>query len=140
MTKRFARRSLRDARYDYFKNVKDSILDKLDDDYYYEPEKFNEMDDDELEEYINDTYFVSDSVTGNASGYYFFDNTKSREAVEDNLDLLREAIDEFDAKERFVDMFLDDNWEWMDVIIRCYVLGQVAGEAVKEFRKSHLAK
>lgn len=140
MVKRFARRSLRDADYDYYQEVKDSVLDALDQDYDYDPEKFDEMDDDELEEYVNDEYFVRDEVTGNASGSYFFSNAKSKEAVEDNFDLLKEAVSEFDAKDTLADKFMDDEWEWMDVSIRCYVLGQVANKAVKEFRKTHPAK
>lgn len=140
MTKRFARRSLRDIGYDYFEAVKDDVVTMLDEDYYYEPDKFDNMDDDELEEYVNDEYFVKDRVTGNASGSYFFDNSKSREAVEENFDLLREAVSEFATKEELADKFMDEDWEWMDVTIRCYVLGQVAGEAAKEFRKTHPAK
>lgn len=140
MTKKFARRRLRDAGYDYYEAVKDGILTMLKEDYNYDSEKLDEMDDDELEEYVNDTYWDNDIVTGNGSGSYFFNNAKSYKAVGENLDLLRVAVDEFDTKDTLADKFMDGDWEWMDVTIRCYVLGQVAGEAVKEFRKTHPAK
>lgn len=79
---------------------------------------------------LYDDAFVSDSVTGNASGSYYCNTWRSEEAVCHNLDLLREAMEEFCVEaETFYEKF---HGEWADVTIRCYVLGQVFGEVFDE--------
>ena len=49
----------------------------------------------ELEESLYDDLWTVDSVTGNASGSYTFNRAEAEEYVNDNSDLLREAISEF---------------------------------------------
>ena len=86
----------------------------------------NLSDSDELAEYLNDELFVSDSVTGNASGSYWFSTYKAQLALIGNTDLLGDAIAEFeaDAAECL------RSPETADVTIRCYLLGSAIAEYV----------
>ena len=63
----------------------------------------------ELEEALNDQLWITDSVTGNASGSYFFNAWKAEEAMQ-------EFCDECNPIEKGA--------EWCDVAIRCYILGE----------------
>ena len=90
----------------------------------------------DLEEKLHDDLWVNDSVTGNASGSYFCNTYKSKECVLDNMDLLKEMCQEFGTgAETIGQKFLDDEWEWMDVSIRCYLLGQAISEALDEIEE-----
>lgn len=82
----------------------------------------------ELEEYLNDTLWTEDSVTGNASGSYWFSSYKAEEAICHNWDILAEACNEFCCE---CDV-LNKGAEWADVTIRCYLLGEVIGEVLDE--------
>lgn len=104
-------------RYDYRRAMKDDILD-------YISSEIN-LDDfrgkrDELEELLNDNLWTTDSVTGNASGSYFFSAWKAEEAIAHNWDLLEEAMQEFCDECNPV----EKGAEWCDVTIRCYILGE----------------
>lgn len=90
-------------------------------------------DRDELESSLNDDLFTEDSVTGNASGSYTFSRAQAQEYVTDNIDLLKDACEEFGTDAALVgEWFLSDDWEKMDVTIRCYLLGQAIGEALDD--------
>lgn len=90
-------------------------------------------DRDELESYLNDELFTEDSVTGNASGSYTFSRAQAQEYVTDNIDLLKDACEEFGTDAASVgEWFLSEDWEKMDVTIRCYLLGQAIGEALDD--------
>ena len=90
----------------------------------------------DLEEKLHDDLWTCDSVTGNASGSYFCNSYKSMECVLDNMDLLYEMCNEFGIEaETIGQKFLDEEWEWMDVSIRCYLLGQAISEALDEIEE-----
>lgn len=90
-------------------------------------------DRDELESSLNDDLFTEDSVTGNASGSYTFSRAQAQEYVTDNIDLLKDACEEFGTDAASVgEWFLSDDWEKMDVTIRCYLLGQAISEALDD--------
>ena len=90
-------------------------------------------DRDELENSLNDDLFTVDSVTGNASGSYTFSRAQAQEYVKDNIDLLEDACEEFGTDAATVgEWFLSEDWEKMDVTIRCYLLGQAIGEALDD--------
>ena len=87
----------------------------------------------DLEEKLYDDLWTCDSVTGNASGSYTFNSYKAMEYVLDNMDLLEEMCGEFGVdNETIGKKFLECEWEWMDVSIRCYLLGQAISEALDE--------
>lgn len=83
---------------------------------------------DELEEQLNDDLWVTDSVTGNASGSYTFSTWQAEEYLAHNWDVLAEAINEFGVSENPI----EKGAEWCDVTIRCYLLGQAISNVLDE--------
>ena len=87
----------------------------------------------EVEEELNDKLWTVDSVTGNASGSYTFNSSKAKEYVVENMDVLKEMVTEFDIDAKTVaEKFINEEWEYFDVSIRCYLLGQAIDETLNE--------
>lgn len=80
------------------------------------------------QEDLFDLCFVSDNVTGNASGSYFFSSYKAEEAICHNWDLIGEAFQEFGLESKE----LERGPEFIDVTIRCYLLGGIIAEIYEE--------
>ncbi len=115
--------------YNYLESMKADIIDYIREDVNTEDYTSRE----ELEERLNDDLWTADGVTGNASGSYTFNTYKAREYVIDNIDLLDEMCNEFGVDPVEIGQhFLNRDWEWMDVSIRCYLLGQAIAEALDE--------
>lgn len=119
--------------YDYREALKRDILDYLEDnaDFLYP-----EVDDlEELEERLCDDLWTCDSVTGNGSGSYTFNRGEAQEYVFDNMDECIEALKEFcvDA-ETIAEKFLSEDWEYFDVTIRCYLLGECISDVMEEIK------
>jgi hypothetical protein len=72
--------------------------------------------------------WVNDSITGNASGSYFFSSYKAEQALVGNWDLLAEALTEFCCYCNAI----AKGAEWCDVTIRCYLLGECIAAALNE--------
>ena len=88
---------------------------------------------DDIEQKLYDELWIDDSVTGNASGSYFCNSYKARECVIDNMEIASEALKEFCVSaEEIGERFLNEDWEYLDVTIRCYLLGQAISEALDE--------
>lgn len=90
-------------------------------------------DREELEEIANDNLWVDDSVTGNGSGSYTFNREAAKEYVtrsDDGMDTLRDAVCDFDCEHEAFTAFLKNDWEYFDVTIRCYLLGQAISAAL----------
>lgn len=117
--------------YDYYANVKDDVLSYINDEI--RPGEY--WDRDELESHLNDTLWADDCVTGNCSGSYTFNSAKAKEYVMDNHDLLREAFEEFDCKDKLGEYFIEEDWESMDVTIRCYVLNSCISDALDKIER-----
>ena len=120
--------------YDYRKSMSEDILDYL----MYEYKDIQNIkreyaDYQSLYEDINDRLWTADSVTGNGSGSYTFDREKAREYVNDNMELAVEACKEFDCIEKFAEKLAGDEYEWIDVTIRCYLLGEVLGPVLDDY-------
>ena len=115
--------------YNYLEAMKSDIMD-----YIHNEVNTNEFASrEELEESLNDDLWTVDSVTGNGSGSYTFSRSEAEEYVNDNNDLLREAISEFCVdSETVAEKFLDADYEYFDVTIRCYLLGQAISEALDD--------
>ena len=77
---------------------------------------------------VYDDMFVSDSVTGNGSGSYTFSRYKAEENICHNLDLLADAVEELGGG---MDV-LKNGAEACDVTIRCYLLGQILDEFIRD--------
>ena len=90
-------------------------------------------DRDAIEEYLNDTLWTADEVTGNASGSYTFNREEAKNNVLADIDTVREALQEFGTDAGTIaERFLDEDWEYFDVTARCYILGQAIAEALDE--------
>ena len=74
--------------------------------------------------------FISDSVTGNASGSYTFNTWQAEENLCHNLDLLKEACEEFGS-----DCNILESAEGCDVTIRCYLLSSALHEVLDELEE-----
>lgn len=104
-------------------DLKEFIKDRWDE------KEIKDLDRDE----VYDEAFMEDRVTGNGSGSYFFNAWKAKESIFNmDEDLLRETISEFD-----IDMSEHwGDWEFLDVSVRCYALGQIdIDELLDEIRK-----
>ena len=111
---------------DYIDENKDEILEAVN----YEAGENIANYTDEIAEYLNDILWLTDSVTGNASGSYWFNAWKAEEALCHNLDELEEACDEFGCD---MGEIIKQGAETADVTIRCYLLGRAIGEVLEEY-------
>ena len=120
----------------YFEQVKADVAQYLDDnESWYNMSDFSDADD--FQERIYEDMWTADSVTGNASGSYTFNSAEAREHVLADMETVKDALQEFcvDAKE-IGEKFLNEEWEWLDVTARCYVLGQAVGAWIDENREA----
>ena len=109
-------------RYDYESAVLEDVKQHIRENY--EAAEFIERAEDEreeLEEELNDSCWIDDSVTGNASGSYTFNSWKAEQYVCHNLDLLGDALSEFGSE-----------GDLLSSGAECYLLGQVIGDAIDE--------
>lgn len=115
--------------YNYMESVKSSVSDYINNEINKEDYIENREG---LENYLNDELFTSDSVTGNGSGSYFFNSYKAEEALCHNLDLLKEALENFGCGIEY----LEKGAEACDVTIRCYLLPQTICEVLDELEET----
>lgn len=115
--------------YNYLEALKNDINDYINENINLEDFETKE----DLEQKLNDDLWIEDSVTGNGSGSYTFNSYKAKENLEGNEDLVREMCQEFciDA-ETIADKFLNEDYEYFDVSIRCYLLGQAISEVLED--------
>lgn len=116
--------------YNYYEEVKNAVEEAAENEYTLE--MLEPIDLDEYEEKLNDALWVDDSVTGNASGSYFFNRYEAEEALAGNLDLVQEALQEFGYNNINI---LDKGAEWLDVTIRCYIVSSCIAEYIDENRQ-----
>jgi hypothetical protein len=110
-------------KYNYLESIVEDVKDYIKENY--EKEEYENIDRDTL----YDDLWVEDSVTGNASGSYYCNSYKAEESLNHNLDLLREALEEFGENDVNA---LEKGAEWCDVTIRCYLLGQAIDKALED--------
>ena len=121
--------------YDYREAMKEDIKEYLKNDAELSVNDIIYMSDDARDS-LYDDLFVNDSVTGNGSGSYTFNSYKAGEYVKDNIDLCREALKEFCVDgETIAEKFLEEEWEYFDVTIRCYLLGECLDAAIEELKE-----
>lgn len=113
-------------RYDYEEAMRNDIREYLEE--HWEKGKRIEGED---RYKLHDDMLVADGVTGNGSGSYTFSSFEAEENVCHNLDLLREACDEFGIDGSILADKLSG--EWADVTIRCMMLGRVEGKIFDEW-------
>ena len=114
--------------YDYREAVKESVIDWLEEHKEEVEARHSQMDEDEFAEWVTDECMMSDSVTGNASGSYTFSTWQAEENLCHNMDLLKEALEEFGCGIEY----LEKGAEACDVTIRCYLLSSAISEVIDE--------
>ena len=116
--------------YDYREAMRDDVRQWIEDNDNWIPEDARN-DKEEFEQWLYDTLWTSDSVTGNGSGSYTFSTYDAEEYICHNLDLLAEAVESLGG-----DMdVLKGGAEACDVTIRCYLLGEIVGEITEELEE-----
>ena len=113
-------------KYNYFEAVKEDVKQYIEDHDVTVTADNRE----ELQESLYDEMFISDSVTGNASGSYTFSTWQAEENLCHNLDLLKEACEEFCS-----DCNILESAEACDVTIRCYLLSSALSEVLDELEE-----
>lgn len=78
---------------------------------------------------LHDDLWTEDSVTGNASGSYFYNTWAAEEALCHNWDLIGEVVTEFGFE-----FIKKRGTEALDVGIRCYLLGEVIRKVLEDMR------
>ena len=121
-------------KYDYLESIKEDVKNYIKENKENESYDFNNLD--ELKNILYDDLFIDDSVTGNASGSYYCNSAKAREAVQGNEELLINALIEFENDAESYKKCLI-NPEFADVTIRCYLLSQAIDEVVEDLKKEN---
>lgn len=108
--------------YDYEEAVRSDIKD-----YILENYDRNDLadfdDEDDFTDCLIDILVDEDSITGNASGSYYCNSYKAQEALNGNIDLLRDACEELNlSNEEVGEHFLDGDFEYFDCIVRSYIV------------------
>ena len=117
--------------YNYYDSVRADILDYIRNNV--DLADYDSME--ELAEQLDSDLWIDDSVTGNASGSYTFNSFTAKKYVFDNMDLVEEMASDFCVDLSDIGRhFLQENWEWFDVSIRCYVLNTCISDALEEIR------
>ena len=113
------------TKYNYRKEVTNDIIDYINN----EINLADWQDLDELKEYLQDTLWTEDSVTGNGSGSYTFSTYDAEENISHNWYLLQDALETFGYTNINI---LEKGAEWADVTIRCYLLPECIDRAIEE--------
>ena len=117
--------------YDYREAIKADIRQYIEDNNTWLG--LEDLGKDELFETLNDNLWTADSVTGNGSGSYTFNRHEAKQNLEGNEDLVREMCEEFCIPaETIAEKFLDEEYEYFDVGVRCYLLGECLQEVIEE--------
>ena len=91
---------------------------------------------DELENRLGDFFYQEDDVTGYESKSYYGNSLAAKEMVLNNLETVTEAVNSFycGQPEEAKDALTSENWKWLDMTARCYVVEEAVSEYVTENR------
>ena len=122
--------------YNYFEAVKEDVKNYIENDINILEALSEAGDVETLKENLHDDLWVNDSVTGNASGSYTFSTYEAEENLCHNIELLKEALEEFGCGIEY----LERGAEACDVTIRCYLLGQALQEVLEEIEETYFCQ
>ena len=126
------------ARYDYYTAVTNDVIDGIRESIsggYLDTREY--ADHEALLEHLNDALWTADNVTGNGSGSYTFNSARAAEYVTDNADLVLDMVRDYGIDAATVgEHFLNGDWEWFDVSLRCYVLMSAIDDALDALEES----
>lgn len=119
--------------YDYREAMREDIAEELAEKerWFGKTIKQTYGDASEAFDQLYDEMWVSDRVTGNASGSYTFNTYKAEEYLCHNWDLLVEAIKEFGLDGKYDESALEKGAEYCDITIRCYLLSEILMEVLE---------
>ena len=108
--------------YNYKTEMYDAVLESVTEWLDVNPEALEGVNGDYLELYegLYDFLWFDDSVTGNGSGSYTFDEHFASECLVGNYSLLQEALDDYGQFP-----LIEVSAQVFDVTIRCYLLSEV---------------
>lgn len=115
--------------YDYRTAIYEDVKNQLREEY-----KLNtlyELREEEIEDIITSRYYTYDNITGNGSGSYTFSKYTAGTYLAGNLELAVEALEEMGYE--YLDLENLDE-EYLDVIIRCYLLIYESWNIAKEIK------
>lgn len=116
-------------KYDYEEAVRNDIENWLEEN----GERYADDDGTISYDAVYDDMFIDDSITGNGSGSYTFNTWTAEDNLCHNLDLLRDAIEDFGGDyERAM-----QSAEGADVTIRCYLLPSLLQEVLDDYNEKH---
>lgn len=118
--------------YNYLESIKDDIREYIKENFTSEEISKKLEDREEWENELNDDLWIDDSVTGNASGSYTFNRWTAEEYIKENLSLLCEALKEFGCIDKLSEKLSNEEYEYLDVTIRCYLLWQAINAVLDE--------
>lgn len=117
-------------KYDYEDAMETAILGWIDNNVEVITANVEDITDaDEVRDFLYDTLFSDDDVTGNETGCYF-DTISAETRVMENLVLAIQATTEFDCVDTLAKHIDNGDWNYLDVTIRCYLLGAVIDNAM----------
>lgn len=117
--------------YDYREAMKADIRDYIVENINYIREHVDTEDIEATREYLNEALWTCDEITGNASGSYTFCRATAEEYVKENIDLAVEALEALGyTMAHLGEKVRDEEWEYLDVTIRCYLLGEIIDWAI----------
>ena len=126
------------ARYDYYTAVTNDVIDGIRESIsggYLDTREY--ADHEALLEHLNDALWTADNVTGNGSGSYTFNSARAAEYVTDNADLVLDMVRDYGIDAATVgEHYLNGDWEWFDVSLRCYVLMSAIDDALDALEES----
>lgn len=116
---------------EYVEQMKRHIEDNYD---FYDYVDEEVQDQEKLYERLYDEMWVDDNITGNGTtgGFTKGDQEYAKEMVSDALSVLKEAVRDFGCTEKAFEALLNQDFIYLDATIRCYLLGQVLTEVLKE--------
>ena len=125
--------------YNYRKAVESDVRTWLEDNR----EDWKDVEQDDLFDYLFDRMFDDDSVTGNGPGSYTMDRWTARCNVmgdSESDDIISDMVDEgILDNERLGEYYSSQNWEAIDVMIRCHLLDEILPYIVNEIEEERKA-
>lgn len=89
-----------------------------------------EHDFDSIKDYVLE---IKDEITGKADGSYTFNREIAKRNVMEYFGIFYDAVEWYDIpKETVGNMFLNENWEGMDVLCREYILDKYMDDILEE--------
>lgn len=114
--------------YNYLEAMKQDIINYIRDEVT--TKDFADVED--LRETLENDLWIDSTITGNGGDSYT-DNDTSKEYINGNENLLKEALKELCVdKEKIVDKFFAGDYAYFDTTIRCYMLSQAITEALND--------